>query len=131
MNTRTSLALVLSTLALIAVAPGCGTGSDSQGTVAEGTIHPATQEERDFLKRTEPLSADRVVLHVNGMGCPLCVTNVDMQLYRLKGVEKVQVDLGAGTVSVDLTGDKRPSPAQLEHAVADAGNTLAKIVIPQ
>lgn len=121
----------------VGVAGGCagggggGGGAGATAAAEEGVIHKTTAEERAFLKRTEPLTADRIVLHVNGMGCPLCVTNVDKQLLRLKGVKAVQVDLGAGTVEVGLEGSERPSPARLEHAVADAGNTLAKITIPK
>lgn len=124
---------LLAGLSMLAAVSGCaglsGSAAAAGGGVEEGVVHQTTPEERAFLKRTEPLTADRIVLHVNGMGCPLCVTNVDRQLLRLKGVEGVQVDLGAGTVAVALTGSDRPSPARLEHAVADAGNTLAKIEI--
>ncbi|MGD9688936.1 MAG: heavy-metal-associated domain-containing protein [Phycisphaerales bacterium] len=95
----------------------------------EGLIHARTAADTEYLRSREPITADRLTLYVDGMGCPLCVTNVDKQLLRLKGVKNVQVDLGAGTVEVALAGPDRPTPHRLSEAVTDAGNTLARIAL--
>lgn len=96
----------------------------------EGSIvHQVSSADRQQTQRTEPLAGDRAVLWVNGLGCPQCASNVDIQLLRLKGVEEAKVDLSTGKVTIAMAGPSRPSPAQLTHAVEDAGFTLAKIEV--
>lgn len=117
------LALVLSVVAPV-VAGGCASGGRVE---EEGVRHTVTQADAAALKSTSPLEAGRVTLYINGMGCPLCVTNVDKELEDVPGVRNIQVDLGGGTVAFDVAGDKRPSPARIADAVADAGLTLVKL----
>lgn len=119
---------------------GCGSSGSAQtgaGTTdpaklvkpAEGIAHNVTQADLAALHDNRPLVGDSAELWVNGMGCPQCVTNVDLELEDLPGVASTRVDLGSGKVYVTFTGDKRPSPHQLEKAVGDAGNTLVKLVV--
>ncbi len=78
------------------------------------------------------LPADSAVLWVNGMGCPLCASNIDKQLVRVPGVNSVKVDLGEGKVWLTLKpGAAHPSPARLGEAVEDAGFTLVKVETPR
>lgn len=125
-----SLAVVLSCVSLLA---GCAGGSGGVGggsaatAAAENAVtHAVTEADLAYVKSTEPIKADRVLLYVNGMGCPQCVTNVDIQLARLKGVRSSRVDLGKGVVEVELYNKGQPSPAQLAKAVA-GDFTLVKI----
>ena len=74
-----------------------------------------------------PLKADKAALVVNGLGCPQCASQVDVQLVRLKGVTHANVDLSTGVVTISMSGDKRPSPHQLKEAVLDAGFTLVRV----
>ena len=116
----------------LALSAGCSTGGSGSAAAEpqyeEGAVvHQTAQADLDQLKSKEPLSASRADLWVNGMGCPLCATNIDMQLKRVKGVSEAKVDLGAGKVSIELAGENKPSPARLADAVADAGFTLVKI----
>jgi copper chaperone CopZ len=67
---------------------------------------------------------------VNGMGCPLCATNVDQQLKRVRGVESVKINLGTGIVSVSLDPERIPAEAELAKAVRDSGFTLVRIQMP-
>jgi copper chaperone CopZ len=67
------------------------------------------------------------VLSVNGMSCPLCVTNVDEGLEKLPGVSDIRTDLSNGTVSINVTGEKRPTLADLNRVVSESGFTLTKI----
>ena len=76
---------------------------------------------------TEPLTADSATLTVQGLGCPLCAHNLDKQLLEVPGVQRVSVDLGTGTAVVALSGDRRPSPADLAGAVERAGFTLVGV----
>lgn len=91
--------------------------------------HRVSAEERAAAKSAAPIAGNAVTLWVNGMGCPLCATNIDKQLERVKGVSSVKVDLGQGIVELGLAeGAPHPSPAALGEAVEDAGFTLVKVV---
>ena len=90
--------------------------------------HHVSAEDIANAKSKAPIDAESVVLFVNGMGCPLCASNIDKQLVRLAGVKTVKVDLGQGLVTLALTpGAKHPSPHRLGEAVEDAGFTLVKV----
>lgn len=140
MNTVQTLACVvlLSPLVLF----GCGSGGGSHldpsklppgasiVTTAggeEAVVYTQTQADKDFLTRAEPLTGSSAVLYVNGLGCPQCASNVDVQLLRLPGVNKANVDLSTGQVHLTFQGEKRPSPKRLNDAVEDAGFTLARV----
>lgn len=69
----------------------------------------------------------KTVLSVNGMSCPLCVTNVDEGLEKLPGVSDIRTDLSDGTVTINVTGEKRPTPADLNRVVSESGFTLTKV----
>ena len=74
---------------------------------------------------------ESVTLIVHGMGCPLCANNVDKQLLKVPGVDKVDVDLGTGAVRVAFqAGAAYPGHAPLEKAVANSGYTLVRIQTP-
>jgi copper chaperone CopZ len=108
---------VIPVLALFVSLAGCQT-TDSQRTALAAYSDEAITE------------SNSAVLHVRGMSCPKCVTNVDLQVLALPGVQEAHVDMGAGTVRVtfdpDLTAP-RPSQAALARAVERAGFTLAGI----
>lgn len=115
-------------IALVAgVMSGCG-ANKANGTEENAVVHTATPEQRAAAKDTTPIAADKVTLFVNGLGCPQCATNIDLQLKRIRGIDTAYVDLGSGTVLLDLRpGGTHPSPARLASAVEDAGFTLVKI----
>jgi copper chaperone CopZ len=69
-------------------------------------------------------------LWVKGMGCPQCANNVDLQLLKVKGVEKIFVDLGNGRVLAKLSPAFTPSRDQLARAIHDSGFTLDRIEMP-
>lgn len=116
---------------------GCASSSGGGGGSAraerapdadeKAVVHSYTPTEYAAAHADAPLAASSATLFVNGMGCPLCVTNVDKQLVRVTGVQTVKVDLGAGTVDVGLSGKTKPTAAALAKAVDDAGLTLVKI----
>ncbi|SFB11960.1 MULTISPECIES: copper chaperone CopZ [unclassified Bacillus (in: firmicutes)] len=43
---------------------------------------------------------ENVTLHVKGMSCGHCVKAVEGSVGKLDGIQKVEVDLGAGTVAI-------------------------------
>lgn len=90
-------------------------------------IHHGTAADKAALASKTPLEASAATLYVNGLGCPLCATNVDLQLKRVTGVSNMQVDLSTGKVDIAMAGPVKPSPKRLADAIADAGFTLVKI----
>lgn len=131
MSTRIArIALASALLGSVALC-GCASSSSTAGAepqYEEGSIvHQVSDADRALAKSTDPISTSHATLWVNGLGCPQCASNIDIQLARISGVQKVQVDLSTGKVGVDLTGNIRPSPARLAKAVDLAGFTLVKI----
>ncbi|MFM9957585.1 MAG: heavy-metal-associated domain-containing protein [Phycisphaerales bacterium] len=108
---------------------GSGEGQHVPGTTEEQIIsHEVSPEDIAKAKSRKALASNEAVLYVNGMGCPLCATNINMQLERVRGVTDVKVDLGVGKVTVFmLPNTAHPSPAVLGDAVEDAGFTLVKV----
>jgi copper chaperone CopZ len=91
----------------------------------------ATDNAASFsAKPSETASATAVpgslALHVKGMGCPLCATNVRKSLERVPGVEAVNIDLGTGVVKISAKANQTPEDAAVRKAVAEAGFELAK-----
>ncbi|MFS0733437.1 heavy-metal-associated domain-containing protein [Microbacterium sp. 1P10UB] len=60
---------------------------------------------------------------VEGMTCVHCAAAVTTEVSSLPGVDRVDVDVAAGTVRV--TAATEPSATELEAAVSEAGYTLA------
>ncbi len=126
---RFTVSASMLTLALLgACASGAASAAKPGASAEEGVTHQVTPADLAALSSDTPIKASEAELWVNGMGCPQCVTNVDLALERLPGVASTRVDLGAGKVYVGFTGDKRPSPRQMHKAVDDAGNTLVKMI---
>ncbi|HLO40952.1 MAG TPA: heavy-metal-associated domain-containing protein [Phycisphaerales bacterium] len=121
------LALTLA-FSLAFVLPGCASpGGHSDPSEENAVVHAATADQIAATHSTKPITSNSAVLYVNGLGCPLCATNIDKQLLRVDGVSAAQVNLGAGTVTIALTGAKRPSAHDLSESVLDAGFTLVRI----
>lgn len=133
-------ALAAFSLALLPLAACSSSGSSSSSaTSSDNSSEDQTQYEENPINHTtteadlatttskEPLKAEAATLYVNGLGCPLCATNIDMQLNRIKGIASTKVDLSTGKVDLAFVGPDRPSPKRLSDAVADAGFTLVKL----
>jgi copper chaperone CopZ len=114
---------------LLAGCAATGGGGSVKSDSEEGFVHaPADAAHAAMLASDEPLTTPSAVLFVNGLGCPQCATNIDLQLLRLRGVDEAKVDLSNGTVVLGLKASgTRPSPRRLVRAVEDAGFTLVKI----
>lgn len=109
---------------------GCASGQGgAQGPEEESVIHTATPEESKALDSRAPMTSAGALLYVNGLGCPLCATNIDRLLLRKRAIDTAIVDLGHGTVLVGFAdGREKPSAHQLKEWVKDAGFTLVKVV---
>ena len=75
--------------------------------------------------------AGTVVLHVTGLGCPLCATNVKKGLTRLEGVRDARVDLGAGRVLLGTDPARTPTDGQFADTVKQCGFTLVRVERPE
>jgi copper chaperone CopZ len=106
----------------------CSSSGPKEGDYEERPItHEVSAADLAAVRDKTPIADTGATLYVNGLGCPLCASNIDKQLVRVRGVKKVTVDLSIGKVTVEFKDSPRPSPYQLENAVADAGFTLVKI----
>ncbi len=106
------------------VGGGCASSGDMAGGAHE---HDAPTGKSVSSWPAEPVTADTVWLGVDGMGCPMCASGVDLVLEGLEGVERAEVDLGKSGVLVTLAGADRPSKRRLAQAVHDSGFTLTTI----
>jgi copper chaperone CopZ len=132
MNTIRSTAARALSLASLLLLSACAGNPGATGVASapeeKPMNHASTPDDLAALKSTAPVPENSVVLWVNGLGCPLCASNIDRQLARVKGVDRVGVDLGQGKVTLNLKpGAEHPSPARLKDAVEDAGFTLVRI----
>lgn len=66
----------------------------------------------------------RYALGVQGLACPYCSYGIEKRLYRISGVESIQVDIALGRVRVTLADGAYLSEARARQAVEEAGFTL-------
>lgn len=123
------LALTLAGCASSPSAPAAPTSQHAAMSPADesGIVHQASDADVAKTHSTAPIAADKAELYVNGLGCPLCASNIDKVLTQVPGVISADVDLAQGTVLVAFAGPQHPSPHRLSEAVADAGFTLVKV----
>jgi copper chaperone CopZ len=119
-------ACVLLPLALLLAS--CASTGGEQAQYEEKPInHTVTDEDKVAAKSETAITTEGAKLWVNGLGCPLCASNIDRQLKRVRGVKAINVDLSVGVVKLNLIQGRQPSPYTLGEAVEDAGFTLVKI----
>lgn len=115
---------------------GCAThGTQAVATKEVAVPQPATRTapppSQSTSSPTQIAAIPSATLIIHGMGCPLCANNVDKQLLKVPGVERVNIDLGSGRVKVSFApGTERPGDAKLAKAVANSGYTLVRIQTP-
>ena len=109
--------------------PGTAGGDSTASTaprVGEGKHHTVTAAEQATAHGSTPIAGEYAKLWINGMGCPQCVSNIDLQLERQLSASDVKVDLKDGIVYARFA-KSRPTPDQINQATEDAGLTLAKV----
>ena len=111
-TTRPSGALVLAALLLSAPLASC---QSAPRTPPADVIGPTT------------LTDGRYRLVVHGMSCPKCISNVELQLARIPGITRPEVDMKNGVVTVKVDGNHQPSKESIAGAIADSGFTLVEI----
>jgi len=62
-------------------------------------------------------------MRVDGLACPYCAYGIEKKLKAIEGVGKIDVDLNAGLVVVDVTEGTRLTEPQMKTLFQDAGFT--------
>ncbi len=70
-------------------------------------------------------------LYVDGLACPFCAYGVEKKVTGLKGVEKIDIDIDGGLVSVTMAGGATLDEATASEAVDQAGFSLRKFEAPK
>ena len=65
----------------------------------------------------------RYQMRVDGLACPYCAYGIEKKLHKIKGVEKIDVDLDRGLVIVDVSNGVKLSDEQMTRLFNDAGFT--------
>jgi len=63
-------------------------------------------------------------LRVDGLACPFCAYGIEKKLNAVKGVQRIDVDIGAGSVIVTMAEGAALDEAAAKQAVKAAGFTL-------
>jgi mercuric ion binding protein len=66
-------------------------------------------------------------LYVDGLACPFCAYGVEKQLGKLAGVERIDIEIGAGTLTLTLAEGAVLDEATARRAVEAAGFALQKV----
>lgn len=71
--------------------------------------------------------AETIIASVNGMVCSICVTGIEKSFQKNPAVEKVDVDLEAGKVTVDTKADASLDDATVTRLIVNAGYAVTEI----
>jgi len=63
-------------------------------------------------------------LQADGLACPFCAYGIEKQLGKIDGVEAIETDIAAGTVTVTMQPGAKLEEAQARGAVEAAGFSL-------
>lgn len=69
-------------------------------------------------------TAQSYKLRVDGLACPFCAYGVEKKLGAIEGVQRIEVDIASGTVTVTMKEGANLDEAVARKAVKDAGFTL-------
>lgn len=64
-------------------------------------------------------------LRVDGLACPFCAYGIEKEFTRTEGVEKIDIEINAGIVTVTMAEGATMTEAQANRIVKDAGFTLS------
>ncbi len=62
-------------------------------------------------------------MRVDGLACPYCAYGIEKKLKQIEGVEKIDVDLENGLVTVNVEKGVELTEAQMKQLFKDAGFT--------
>ena len=64
-------------------------------------------------------------LRVDGLACPFCAYGIEKELTKTDGVERIDIDINAGIVTVTMADGATMTETQAARIVKDAGFTLS------
>jgi copper chaperone len=67
-------------------------------------------------------------MRVDGLACPYCAYGIEKNLKKIDGVEKIDVDLNNGLVTVNVSVGVTLTDAQMAKLFTDAGFTFRSMV---
>ncbi len=67
-------------------------------------------------------------MRVDGLACPYCAYGIEKNLGKIDGVEKIDVDLNNGLVTVNVAEGVTLTDAQMAKLFTDAGFTFRSMV---
>ena len=68
-------------------------------------------------------------MRVDGLACPYCAYGIEKNLRKIDGVERIDVDLNNGLVTVEVAAGVTLTDAQMAKLFTDAGFTFRSMVI--
>ncbi len=75
--------------------------------------------------------AETIVASVNGMVCSICVSGIEKSFRKNPAVEKVNVDLESGKVTVDTKVGANLDDAKVTKTIINAGYAVTEITRKQ
>ena len=83
-------------------------------------------------QQTPPnISAQQIIIRVDGASCPFCAFGLEKRLGRIEGVASVRLEMKDGEVVVTLKKGAKVSEQKLRQAVEEAGFTPREIIFPK
>ena len=67
-------------------------------------------------------------LQIDGLACPFCAYGIEKELIRTEGLDSIEIDINAGTVTVTMAEGAIMSRTQAIQIVKDAGFTLRDFI---
>ncbi|MFG0305069.1 MAG: heavy-metal-associated domain-containing protein [Phycisphaerales bacterium JB040] len=122
-----SLAVLCSGISFVLL--GCASSSPpvsgGEGASGDGGAIVAQTNFENFPD--EPVAGDTATLTVTGMSCPMCSTNLELELMDHPMIGEVTINLETSSVVIGFVGRSHPTQLELANLVHDAGYTLVAI----
>ena len=121
-----SFAVLCSTVSILL--SGCASSTTSAGEDGVSGEDGAIIAQTNFDNfPDEPVASDTVTMTVTGMSCPMCSTNLELELTDHPMIGDVSINLETSAVVVNFVGRTHPTQLELANLVHDAGYTLVAI----
>jgi copper chaperone len=75
-----------------------------------------------------PADGTRYQMRVDGLACPYCAYGIEKNLKKISGVDKIDVDLNNGLVTVNVAEGVTLTDSQMAKLFTDAGFTFRSMV---